>query len=377
MPKKLSGIFLISCLFLGAFTPMAEADSVLRSGEAVSIAEDQIVEGDFYAAGSKVSISGELKEDLVAAGGQVTVNGPVGADAFIVGGGVDVHGTVGDDLRIIAGEVTLAEPVMGDILVIGGSVTILSTASVAGDVIVFAGDVVIEGSVGGDVIGTVGSLRVDAPVAGDIDITTNTLTLGDNAQVAGSVLYTSDIVLTQALNASVTGDTVRNDPLITKDNSGDWKTLLIVALVFLFSVLVWYLLSRQTLQWVVNRAVNRSVRSLLIGFSILILVPIGASVLLVSTIGSLVGLILFTLYLLILTLGLVGSMAVFGSVIYTHLFSNKKPIKLVISPLTLILGVFAFMAALLVPFVGLLIITLGFLTTCGAIAETLFRPGAR
>lgn len=372
MLKKISGISLISCFFVGFFAYSAEASSVLRSGDNVSIAEDQIVEGDFYAAASKINISGEVKEDLVAAGGQVTLNGPVGADVFIIGGGADVHGTVGDDLRILAGEVTIAEPVMGDVLVVGGNVTILSTASVAGDVIVFAGDVVIEGSVDGDVIGVIGSMRIDSSIAGDVDISTNTLTLGDGAKIAGSVLYTSETVLTKALNTSVAGDIVRNDPL-SVDDSSDWKSFLIICLVLLFSVLVWYLLSAKTLRSVVSRATTYSVRSLLIGFSGFIVVPLGATILLASTIGSVVGLIAFLIYFLILLLGLIACLAMFGSLVFTKFISVKKPSVAMVTPVTLILGVFTFMVVVLIPFIGILAIVLAYFTACGATAETLLR----
>ena len=75
----------------------AEGRSVVRSGERVTVAEDQLIEGDFYVAGSVVNLSGEVSDDLLTLAGTVTVNGAVGADALLIAPTVDIHGTVGDD----------------------------------------------------------------------------------------------------------------------------------------------------------------------------------------------------------------------------------------------------------------------------------------
>lgn len=344
-----------------------EARTVLRSGDSVSIAEDQIVEGDFYTAGSKISISGEIKEDIVSAGGETTINGTVGGDAFLTGGRVDVHGKIGDDLRILAGEVTIAEPVAGDIFVIGGSVNILSTATVAGDVIIFGGEAVIEGVVEGDVIGMMGTLRIDAPVKGDVDVTVEQLTLGDNAVIDGGVSYVSDVVLVQSLNATVAGDVMRSDTLVEEDGNG-WNSLIVFALVFLFSVLVWYLVARKTLQSVVSRISDHSARSILIGFATLIFAPVAFSVLMVSVIGSVVGFIAFLIYLITLVLSVVGAAAVLGSL--SLLIVKKKSVPTV-NLVSLVLGVLIFCLLILVPVIGPLVITCSILLTFGALIDSL------
>ncbi len=365
---KNTTLLLMVAIMATAFsvTP-AEARTVLRSGDSVSIAEDQIVEGDFYTAGSKISISGEIKEDIVSAGGETTINGTVGGDAFLTGGRVDVHGKIGDDLRILAGEVTIAEPVAGDIFVIGGSVNILSTATVAGDVIIFGGEAVIEGTVEGDVIGMMGTLRIDAPVKGDVDVTVEQLTLGDNAVIDGGVSYVSDVVLVQSLNATVAGDVMRSDTLVEEDGNG-WNSLVVFALVLLFSVLVWYLVARKTLQSVVSRISDHGVRSVLIGFATLIFAPVAFSVLMVSVIGSVVGFIAFLIYLIALVLSVVGATAVLGAL--SLLIGKKKSVPTV-NLVSLVLGVLVFCLLILVPVIGPLVITCSILLTFGALIDAL------
>ncbi len=365
---KIVLVALASIATLSLSVPAVEAKTVLRSGDSVSISEDQIVEGDFYTAGSKISISGEIKEDIVSAGGETTLNGLVGGDAFLVGGRVDVHSKIGDDLRILAGDVTIAESVAGDVLVIGGSVNILSTASVAGDVIIFGGEAVIEGPVDGDVLGFTGTLRIDSAVKGEVDVTVEQLTIGDNAKIDGGVRYVSDMVLVQSLNASIVGDVMRSDPQSSDEKSSRWNPVVVFSLVLIFSVLVWYLLSRKTLQMVVSRVTNNSRRSMLVGFAAVILVPIATSILIFSAVGSIVGFVTLLLYMAFLVLSMIATVPVFGALL---LITFKRSNPAAINLQSLFLGMVLFSLLMIMPMIGSLFIIICILITFGALIDLL------
>lgn len=369
---RLWGAFACSALCFAVLIPTVSADTVIRSGASVSIAEEEMIEGDFYSIANVVSVSGVIESDMVAAGGQITLNGKVNDEAFLVAGRVDVHGTVGDDLRIIAGEIVLAEPVMGDVLVIGGSVNILSTASVAGDVVVYAGQATIAGSVGGNVIGMVEDLRVDAPVAGDIDVTTSQITLGSRADIAGSVRYESRQLIERAQEATVSGDLVRSDPLLP-GNEVSVRAALIPSLILLFSALVWYLVARRSMRLVAGQALTKSVLPILTGFAVFLLAPIVIGVLLVSVIGTLVGVVLLFAYLFLVTLSVVGLPAVIGQ--FLLLLFNRKTTEL--SLVTLLVGVIAISLLMLLPFVGQILFVGFLLLTLGSLVNLLFRSNLR
>jgi cytoskeletal protein CcmA (bactofilin family) len=365
--RSISFVGLLSCFLLFAVT--AEASSVVRSGESVSIAGDQIIEGDFYTVASKIHISGTVEEDLVAAGGQITVNGSVAEDAFLVGGRVDIHGTVGDDLRILAGEVTVAGPVMGDLLVLGGAVHILSTASISGDVLLYAGDVKLEGSVGGDVIGSVKNLRLDSVISGDVDITVGQLTLGDRAMVSGDVRYVSDNLVIQAPNATVSGNLLRNDPILPGVSPNVYVTLIPV-LILLFSALVWHLVSRRTLRPVVERTLTRSFRPLVFGLITVFFVPFAIAVLLVSMLGVLVGGALLAGYLLLIILSIIALPAVIGQLL-SIAFSQPtmRP-----TLLTIVVGATTVALLMLLPIIGQALLFGFMVITIGAMMDIIIRP---
>ncbi len=345
-----------------------DAQTVLRSGDTVSVAEDQKIVGNFYSVTTILNLSGEVEGDVVAGAGKITLNGNVTEDVFILGGSVDVHGTVGDDLRVIGGEVIIAESITGDVFVVGRTVNILSTASVTGDILVYGGEVTIAGSVGGSVYGRVKNLRIDGPVAGNIDVTTDSLVLGERANITGGVTYVSYDLLTRAQNATVGGDVVRNDVPPKETIS---PTLMVVPfLMVLFSVLVWFLIGRSLLQKIVTRAVTRSVRPTLLGFLALLFVPIATVVLLLSLLGSLVGIIALFAYLLALTLSLVAMGAVAG-VILMKVFNQPAEI---LTLATILLGTFFVGIVCMLPFIGPIFIMALFLITLGALLDIVLRP---
>lgn len=360
----------VSALLFVLLVSVADARTIVRTGETVSISQEQIVEGDLYTAAVEINISGDITEEILAAGSEVTINGNIESNAFILAGVADIYGSVGDDLRIISGDATIAEPIDGDVFFMGGTLKILSTASITGDVLVYAQAVTIEGAVGGDVLGNVTSLRIDADVAGDIDdIVVRQLTLGDRANIQGSVRYISSSVLEQALNATVAGELLRSDPVVPSAAT-DRYNWLIPTFVLLFSGLAWYLVSRNTLSLVTKRAVIRSPRPILIGTGVLILTPFAIIILITSFIGSLLSGVLFMAYGLVLLLGLIGVMPLIGKLLLVAF--NQSPSQATL--LSLVVGAAGFVLLSIIPGLGAILILGLLIMVVGAIVDLITRP---
>lgn len=364
-----ASIFLVSLVFLVNLLPVqVEARTVVRSGDSVSIGQDQLIEGDFYTTANIINISGEVSEDLIAVGTEVNLNGTVGVDALIAGGNVDVHGAIGDDLRILGGNVIIAEPVLGDVFIIGATVKVLSSASITGDITVIGGDFEIEAPVEGRILGWVESLRIDSAVSGDVEITTSNLTLGDRANINGSIQYISVNQLVRSQSAVVGGEIVRNDPVVETAQQSI-ATLILPLLALLFSVALWYLLSRRMLQRVTNRALQPIIRPALVGGLVLLLTPFAISILLVSMLGFLAGVVLLATYVLFFTLSIVALPATLGQ-FSLALFRKEVPS---ISLLSLLLGTAVVGLCLVVPVIGPIVLLGFFVLTFGAIVDLLIR----
>lgn len=343
----------------------AEAGLVARTGEKISLGEDQVVSGDFYVAGDTLSLSGVIEGDVYAAGRSVVINGSVTEDAVVTGATVQVHGPVGDDLRAFAGEVTIAEHVAGDVVVFANSLTILSTATIDGEVLFFGNKLEISGDVGGSVTGKTGSARIDGAIGGNIELhAQERLTLGDRAQISGNVTYTSIAELVRAQNSVVEGD-------ITRQSGAEQNVReinVIPFLMLLFTSLVFLLLFRDQLSTFVGMVTKRPAFFGLVGLATLIATPVVAILLVVSILGMPLGITLAFLYLALL----VWSWSLVGIVLGAFLsfaFTKKYSISLTWT----VLGVLVFVALGYIPVFGPLLTLLLPCVTLGACAVIIYN----
>src|SRR3989338_7070682 len=314
-----------------AIPSVALASSVMRTGEAVSVAADQAVEGDFYGLGNDVTVSGEVTDDLLVIAGKVKVNGKTGADLAALAGDVQIDGVIGGDARIVAGEVTVAGEVQGDLVVLAGTLKVLSTAK----------------------------------ISGDIDVKTGTLTLGERADITGMVKYASSNEIVRAQNARVAGQVIQNETVVEVASP---KDVLVPLLVLLFAALVWHLLFGRLLDRVSTQVVVHPLRSMMIGFGLFFLIPIAVGILIVSQLGSLLGITLVFAYFALLF----AAVTISGVVAGTYLFTLVSPKRATGIP-SVLFGTSVVFLFLFIPVIGPVLCIALILTTMGALATHLYR----
>lgn len=357
-------------LFLVAFVSLlfpysTLAGTIVRSGEMISISDDQILEGDFYGLGRTVAMSGKATEDLMLAGTDVTVNGEIGQDLMIAGGVVDVHGTIADDVRVVGGTVVVAGDVAGNLVVLASDLKVLSTATIGGDVLFYGETADISGIVNKNIRGTSKKMRIDGKVNA-VDVKTGDLVLGSRTEIANNISYDSPHELTRAQEAKVSGKIIYTNN--TPKTQNNFRSSVIVLLVFLFSSLVVHLFLRPFSSRVVDSTQGYVLRYLVIGFGVIFLLPIAGFILLVSTLGSVLGILLVSLYLTLLCLTVAMLGVVVGSLLRQL---TKKPKD--ISILTVVIGVLIVNLLLYIPFVGTFIFIGLMLLTLGIITEKLIQ----
>ena len=363
----LRNLFYVLFCFTLLAPPTAQANVVVRTADQLEVSENDIVDGELVAVGLPVVLSNNVTEDATLLGNRVKVNATIGGDLLAAGFFVDLDALVSDDVRIVGGEVRIANEIAGDLIVLGGTVDILSTASVAGDVVVYGGAVTVAGDIGGDIVGVMETLSVNGSVAGGIDVYVTTLSLGEQASVAGAVQYTSYNLLTQSLGATISGDTVRSDPVILQESS--WlRMLVLMFLVGLFSSLIWYLLSRRTLEAVTLQSTTQPLRSALVGLIAHLLLFLVITVLLVSQLGAYVGfLLLFGLITLVLLAG-AAAPAVVGQ-LALQVAAQPQPV----GPWSITLGVLLLTVCLFIPVVGWFLVFVAVTLTLGGLCEALLE----
>jgi len=363
------GIVSLTVLLLIPF--VGNAETVLRTGNDISVESEQMVDGDYYVSVGPLSstvMSGSVTEDMYAFGATVTINGEVGVDATLIAGAVQVHAPIGDDLRVLGGEVTIADRVEGDVFVIGGSLTILSTASVGGDVFMFGGGAVIEGDVAGSILGKLEQLTVNGVVGGNIDVTApGGVMLGEKADIEGDVQYASLVSLVRAPSALIEGE-VRKGQYASESSQDQLKDLLIPLFISLFTSLTLYLLFKPYLQSMMRTLQHESGKSLLVGALIIIAGPVISVVLVATVLGMFVGIGLFALLILLYVTSFALTGVVLG-VMLLRLFDPQAKLSLG----SILFGTFLLNALLFIPIVGLLVLVVIECMTLGALALMLYR----
>lgn len=363
-------IFLSVAFFAFVCVPsLASAGPILRTGDTISVDADQSLNGDFYALGSTVSVSGQSEDDVYIAGGNVTINAPVAKDLTVLGGTVQVHGDVGDDIRIVGGEVTIAKPVKGDVVVLGGTLTILSTASVEGDVLFLGDTVTIEGEVVGSVFGTANIVRLNSEVGGDVTLQVNNqFSIGNKAKLQGDVTYESLHEVARAQEAVITGEIRKTDVRVSTSDLPFVQVIVIEIMILLFSVFTLFLLSQKFVTSATRSSFGRIGMSGLMGIGILVTLPFIAILLCASVIGMLVGMLLLIAYVFLLILAVMLAPIFVGYLIQKVALHRDE-----LTAYTVGGGVIAFIVIGIVPYIGGLLVFSCVMITLGSLGMMLYR----
>lgn len=348
-------------LFL-AIPVVSLAETVVRTGESVSIESDQVVESDFYAAGKSVMHSGEVVGDMYAVGASVTINGPIGGDLTVLGGAININSDVADDVRLISGEAIISGKVTGDVFVMGGVLKVLSSASVDGNVYFYGGEAEISGPVKGSVMGTAESFRIDSRIEGGVDVVASrSLVLGDRASVDGDISYQSIAEITRAQQAVVGGEVIRNTAPSVAEKSSNFNIL--PAFVLIFATLCLFLFFKESLGKLVDDILTQPARATLIGLATFFAGPPAAVLMILTVLGSLVGLVtLFGLFVLYLIAFPVMIMVLGGLTMRLTMKDNDLTL------VTVAVGLVAFVLLTMIPVAGPIILLGAFILTLGGLA---------
>jgi len=329
-----------------------------RAGDEVLIPAGTTIADDLYVSGGHIRVEGTILGDLVAAGGEVTVTGDVRQDLIAAGGELDLRGHVGQSVRAAGGTVKLSGAVSKDALLAGGTVTQESTSKVAGDGAYAGGTVRVGGAVGpakiagGDVtlLGKTGATEVHA----------GTFKLEPTARVKGPLIYTTEATA-DIPAGTVTGGVTHHVPPVRHRgfpvSIWGWWVLMLVA-SFLSGAVLAFLLPKAA-ERVADEVETQPFQSLLIGFALVVGLPIILTVLMVTVVGIPLALVLLGLYLVAWHLGWLVAGLALGDAILRRRTTFKSLFARLMAALAL--GLPLLMIVQTIPILGWL---LAFLTVC-------------
>lgn len=283
-------------ILLMTFTAVSVLAFNVRSGDNVTVASGEVIDGDLYVAGGTIIIDGTINGDLIAAGRTIMVKGTVNGNIIAAGKTVDINGEVTHAVRVI-GEILNIRGIIGrDLLVAGDKVSIASTAEIGSDLLLGAGTAHIDGLIKGDINSGVEHLTIasTASIQGKLTyISENEANIQSGAQIRGTITHKlPDIKERLAVG---THWLPVGERLVAGIRIGLWGKIIGFLMTLVLGIVIVLLAPRRV------KAVTESIRtrpwaSLGWGAIILIFTPIAALIACITIIGLPLGLITLILY---------------------------------------------------------------------------------
>jgi cytoskeletal protein CcmA (bactofilin family) len=330
-----------------------------------TLSQSQVIDGDYFAFGESVEISGTVNGDLYASGGQVIIDGRVNGDILVAGGKVSVSGIVSQDVRAAGGNVTITGNIGRNLTVAGGNVELARSAVVSGGLVAAGGTVDIAAPVGAAAKIAAGTLILSNRVGGDIEAAVGTLRIASRADIQGDVRYWSGQEAALSEGARIKGKIVRNVPperprLVP---AAIFAWLVLVAASFV-STLILGLLSLRFLprfhQSVVTTLKERPWASLGIGFIAAVVVPVACALLFMTLVVIPLALILMAAFFIVLYWARIYVISRIGETILSRLRPKSGRVA------AFILGMFVYYLLAVIPFIGWFVVPLVILFGLGA-----------
>src|SRR5581483_4295498 len=246
---------------------------------------------DRFVAGSVAYVTQPVAGDLIAAGGTVDVRALVSGDLIAAAGEVRVDANAGQDLYAAGGRVLVNAAVSRNARLAGGTVEITPDARIMGNLSVAAGRVDIRGHIDGYLQVSSGYVYINGPVGGNVRASAGEVELGPQARISGTLRYAANRELKRDPAAQVQGGIQRTAQTVPWETAKRvtafavaawwiWMIgLLILAAVLVAALPGFFASLTQTLR-------ERLPLSVLLGFVVLVCVPVAVLLLLVTMIGA-------------------------------------------------------------------------------------------
>jgi cytoskeletal protein CcmA (bactofilin family) len=258
-----------------------------------SVVLGQRVTGDFFAVDEVVDIAGVVEGDVYAAGRLVRVSGTVTGDLIAAAEALDITGLVNQDVRVAGRQVTITGSIGKNVTALAETFEVTTGASVGGSLLGAAQTVVLSGPVGLDARLAAASVRLDSRIGGKVDAMTDLLVVTADGTVERSLTYWSRNEATVDPGATIGGILSRREPPRTTTGEADDSLSVVGALMFkaisfgamLLSGLLFIHLFPNFARQAADTVGRRTLSSLGLGFVALVVVPAAAIMLFITVVG--------------------------------------------------------------------------------------------
>jgi hypothetical protein len=299
-------VYCLGALFVFS-PPPTGASGPQDAGSSAAVMIDE----DYFSGGGSAELDKRVEGDAFLCGARVAVHGPVKGDVAVAGGEITVADTVGQDLYAAGGSLLISSQVAGNARIVGGHVTISQRGGIVGKATIAAISVQLAGRVGRYLVVHAESVRIEGEVGGDLHIAARSVEVGPNAKIGGKLTYRSPqrarINPTAVIAGGVTH--VETDwpsgKLASFSRLTTWISLVILALSLLVVGAVAILAFPKFSARAADTVGSDPWKSVGLGFSLLLCLPVAAILFMITVIGIPLGLAVLLFYPVLLLLGFI------------------------------------------------------------------------
>jgi len=191
--RRGSALALVLATLCAALALPAPAGATeFRHQDRVTIAQDEVIHSDLYAATGRLRIEGTVEGDVVVGAGEIEIAGHVLGDLISSSGTLRVSGQVDGNIRSYAGNMTIKGKVGHNVMIFGGDLNIDRDAVIGGSVSSFGGHLTLDGQVQRDLLGMGGAVTLSGTLGGSATIRTGELNITSDAVVKGPIDFHGD-----------------------------------------------------------------------------------------------------------------------------------------------------------------------------------------
>ncbi len=292
---------------------------VVKGGDAVKIAADEIIDDDLIIFAQSIDIDGTVDGDVVAFAQAVTITGTVNGTITCGAATVKIDAQGVNSIWAAARSIEISGSVDKNVLIAGQSLCICDGALIGKDVKAYGERLDVEGEVDGTITGGVGFFDMEG-ISGNVNINAGKSRIGSEAQIDGDLIVEGESEPNIEDGAIITGET-KFKKFIKRKKTDTFAlarvlgvfVLMLRVIDFIAKLIVGIILITLSMKFVrriMDTLLSKPLKSLGFGFLVFIIIPAAVLILFAVIIGfpfAILGIYIYSilLYLSSIFVGLV------------------------------------------------------------------------
>ena len=326
--KKYIKVLLVLLLFIA--TPVFAASDSLYQAED-NFVVDKDLDGTSFIAGYTV----ETKNNI---------NGML----FMAGNTVNVYGK--SDYSFIAGNTVKVKNANFKDGFIAGNIVEINESNIERDLYIASSRVTIKSNIGRDLRIASGDVEIDSTINGNVTVYASNITINSNARINGTLTYDESSKVIISKDAVINNTVIEKNKNVNISKLSVLKTLLLNSLYSYINILlvafVLILIAPKLFDAIKEKGTDSILSSMGYGLLALFFVPVVAFLVMVSTVGLSLGLLLVTFYIISLYISTIISAMYYGNMLFKDKINNKYALVAVSLLIIYILKLIPFISTL-------------------------------